>query len=316
MKTELLSLMLALCCSVLVVCSVGAESSSFLRAREMKPASPPVVSTHLVFERSLQQDVDYTDHDHDNEDEDHTDEDQNYYEGDGHDLNGETLSTTTVSSSSSSIANNTDKPWAKAIGFGLLINVATLIGLFVLIPTLLAGAFCSKWREPNKEHTHYILYTIIPSFACGALLATTVFLILPEALLLMAAATGVMGHDGEHRRVSQQDENGETELAWKFGTSLLGGYLIPTVLGSIFPHAHVEDVPECPVCEERNREVAAVAVVVDKSEMSLGAGNTTRFCDQEGCCSLHSEHPKEEEGEEGAILYRDMIMLLLLSLIQ
>lgn len=243
---------------------------------------------------------------------DHHEEDEDHHEGDGHDHgdhdHDEDLTTTT------SAADSESKPWGQAIGFALLVNLATLIGLLVLIPTIMAGAFCSKWKQPSQarsERLHYVLSNVIPSFACGALLATTVFLILPEAILLIASATGLMEHD--HRRQLQDEahDSAETQLAWKFGASLLGGYLIPVILGSVFPHAHEADVvPECPVCKDNNAgedPVAAhVPVVVDKGEMSTTAG-TTQFCDKEGCSSLHSEHPIEEGGEdddeeEGALI--------------
>jgi len=307
--TKMRTLLLAFCSVVVpswLTTTVQAEPS-YLRAKEIMAASPPVVSTHFVLERSLQ-DTDVTNEEHeegeegeehhDDEEEEHHD-DEEHYEGDGHDHENEEFTTTTVSSSSAS--SFSEKPWGQAIGFSLLVNIATLTGLLVLIPTLLAGAFCSQWTRPTKENserTHYILHIIIPSFACGALLATTVFLLLPEAMLLMATATGAFDH-GNHRRrrdLQGEVENGESVLAWKFGTSLLGGYLIPVILGSIFPHEHQEDVPECPVCEERNKNAVQVAVVVDKSEMSTEAGATTRFCAEDGCCSLHSEHPHEEEG--------------------
>ena len=43
-------------------------------------------------------------------------------------------------------------------------------------------------------------------------------------------------HGDEHRR---HLENSESDTAWKFGVSLMGGYFIPFIFSGIFPHSHV-----------------------------------------------------------------------------
>lgn len=188
------------------------------------------------------------------------------------------------------------KPWGVAIGFALLVNVATLVGLVILIPALVAPTLCTNPKYRMSTATkRFIFNTIIPSFACGALLATTVFLILPEAILLIGGATGLIeghgDHEGHDHRALQEDahDSAETQLAWKFGTSLLGGYLIPVILGSIFPHNHEAE-------EELQYPEGGVesAIPVDRSEMSTVAEGTTELCDKEGCTSLHTTHPEED----------------------
>ena len=77
----------------------------------------------------------------------------------------------------------------------------------------------------------YIFHIIIPSFACGALLAASVFLLIPEAIHLLS------GSSDEHD--PRQLENTENQVAWKFGVSVMGGYFIPFVFSGIFPHSHV-----------------------------------------------------------------------------
>jgi hypothetical protein len=85
-------------------------------------------------------------------------------------------------------------------------------------------------------------HLLIPMFACGALFATTFFLVLPEALMLIQAdvAGGDDGHD--HRRhLQEDDDSGETAASWRFGTAILGGFLIP-IVGHIFFEYEHEDV--------------------------------------------------------------------------
>ena len=77
----------------------------------------------------------------------------------------------------------------------------------------------------------YIFHIMIPSFACGALLAASLFLLIPEAIHLISGDSD----DHDHRRL----ENNENQTAWKFGISVMGGYFIPFVFSGIFPHSHV-----------------------------------------------------------------------------
>lgn len=87
---------------------------------------------------------------------------------------------------------------------------------------------------------------MIPSFACGALLATTVFLLIPESLVLLSGGHSEHGdeHEGEHRLLEdegdahEEDESGPT---WKFGTCVLAGYFLPFILSGFFPHSHIPE---------------------------------------------------------------------------
>jgi hypothetical protein len=147
-----------------------------------------------------------------------------------------------------------DLPWGEAIGAALLINVASLVGLVILIPTLLMGrtVWANRRASPEIHDWHRkILYIYIPSFGAGALLAAAVFLIIPEAIHLLSAAAE---HE-EHRRfleeeVDHEEEEHEEEnsTAWKFGASLLGGFIMPIILGGLLPRP--EETDECLVCEE------------------------------------------------------------------
>jgi hypothetical protein len=170
-------------------------------------------------------------HDHEAEDgrEDHTDEfhDEDH-DGDheGHDHGDEAI----VSSSAS---ENSSKPLGPAIGYAFLVNLATLVGVLVLVPTMMGGcSYARSFDDKASKRVRYFVYTLIPSFAAGALLATSVFLLIPESVLLIGNATGAAEHD--HRR-HLKEGNAEGQLAWKFGASFLGGFLIPIFMGGIFP---------------------------------------------------------------------------------
>eukprot|EP00536_Pseudo-nitzschia_multiseries_P004911 jgi/Psemu1/302961/fgenesh1_kg.87_\ len=82
-------------------------------------------------------------------------------------------------------------------------------------------------------------------FACGAILATTFFLLFPESFhIINNELNGGGGHD-DHRLLAEDDhedhdEHGENEAAatWRWGSSIMGGFWIPLVLHGFFPHEH------------------------------------------------------------------------------
>jgi zinc transporter ZupT len=159
-----------------------------------------------------------------------------------------------------------DKKWGEVIGLTLIVNLATLSGVLFFIPLLSRKArawvksVCWSDAVPapelpkdaaqdddiaRKTHT---LDLIVPSFASGALLATAVFLIIPEALVLINTYVGNHGeegdeHDHEHIRILQTDDDmgahdeHEGEISpnaiWRFGASLLAGFLLPLLIEAI-----------------------------------------------------------------------------------
>ncbi len=132
-------------------------------------------------------------------------------------------------------SNSSSKPWGEAILASLLINIVTLVGVFFL-----SGEHFAKHvlKRDISQSPYYLAFTrnIIPSFACGALLATTVFLMLPEALHLISAQFGG-GHD--HRLLAEEEEeSGEGQAAWRFGVCIIAGFLLPTLTDLIFPNNH------------------------------------------------------------------------------
>jgi len=99
---------------------------------------------------------------------------------------------------------------------------------------------------------------IVPSFVCAALLTTCVFLMIPEAITFLtehvesimtmeAEESGHDDHEGhDHLRFleeHEEDSHVETEgpVAWRFGISLLCGFLFPRLSSMVFPrHDHSE----------------------------------------------------------------------------
>ena len=171
-----------------------------------------------------------------------------------------------------------DKKWGEVIGLTLIVNLATLSGVLFFIPLLSRKArawvksVCWSDAVPTPElpkdaaqdddiarKTH-TLDLIVPSFASGALLATAVFLIIPEALVLINTYVGNHGeegdeHDHEHIRILQTDDNmgahdeHEGEISpkaiWRFGASLLAGFLLPLLIEAIAASFRHKDGDQC-----------------------------------------------------------------------
>jgi zinc transporter ZupT len=177
-------------------------------------------------------------------------------------------------SSSYSTGIDMTTPWGPAMGAALVVQTVTLIGVVIVA----ISTIYRKWhaKENDSARFSHVIWTlqhlVVPSFAAGALLATTVFLIIPEALELLQSGA----HEGEvvavstdddhtdHRLWSRQltalmirsladgnttdhSEKGEyhahgskeNEVAWKFGAAVLAGFIFPILLGSLFPEPEV-----------------------------------------------------------------------------
>jgi zinc transporter ZupT len=121
-----------------------------------------------------------------------------------------------------------DKPWGDVIAGSLLIMLVTFSGVIL---TSTVGCL-HRMRKDKGDLTEFwsLMHRIaIPSFAGGALLATVVFLLIPEAFELLEHST----------------EEHTSEAQWRFGVSLLCGFLFPVLLGTIFPS------PDTSACEKR-----------------------------------------------------------------
>jgi zinc transporter ZupT len=87
----------------------------------------------------------------------------------------------------------------------------------------------------------------------GALFATGAFLLIPESLDLLVAGTASVSAAAHHNRelvITTIHKEGAS--AWRFGASLLGGFLAPLLLHTFLPQAQdiVENCEDCAAAEE------------------------------------------------------------------
>lgn len=145
------------------------------------------------------------------------------------------------------------KPWGIVLSATLLVNFATVTGLLLLlVPTVRMGLL-GKTQSGTTQHHGKLLDIVIPSFAVGALLATAIFLVLPEAMHLTS---------GVHLETGREyhSDNEEGIAAAKLGCGFLGGFFLPMLFSIFFHHEEVEkednaallDEEECKSCEERD----------------------------------------------------------------
>merc|ERR1712238_266391 len=146
--------------------------------------------------------------------------------------------------------DNGSKPWGEVVIFSLIINISTLAGVVVV-----AAMWLVKKISPNcqtsKPMVRLWVEVLIPMFACGALLATTFFILLPESYaIVMAEFTGggdphaghnhrrfLSGEDGEEEE-EEEEPKGEAAGIWRWGSSIMGGFWIPVIMHACFPHDH------------------------------------------------------------------------------
>eukprot|EP00934_Nitzschia_sp_Nitz4_P007484 Nitzschia sp. Nitz4//scaffold46_size129759//102523//103595//NITZ4_003518-RA/size129759-exonerate_est2genome-gene-0.179-mRNA-1//-1//CDS//3329552646//7474//frame0 len=145
-------------------------------------------------------------------------------------------------------AHEDHKDWGKMILFTLLVNLMTLAGVVILGGEFLRKILCPTW-EVDSQARYQWMHNYIPMFACGALLATAVFLIFPEAYLHIVESLGggeEHDHDHDHRFLEEEEEvETESPAAWRWGASILCGFLIPYVANCFLPgakHDHDEKV--------------------------------------------------------------------------
>ena len=194
----------------------GENIASLRSGNYAKFANRQIGTTHHVI-RTLQTTTeDHSDHDHGEEEvvevDDHfghdhgEEEDVEVDDHFGHDHGDEEFSDKlTTNSSNNNAQEDNSLPWGQVIGATLLVNLATLSGVFIILAVFVQQGFL-KLREkrngrpiktprrasgiaqaPNSVVVgEGVLFDIcIPAFAVGALIATAVFLIFPEALHLI-----------------------------------------------------------------------------------------------------------------------------------
>jgi zinc transporter ZupT len=215
-------------------------------------------------------DEDHEDEDHldeDHEDEDHEDED---HEDEDHDEDHEDH------------ADDENKPWGEVIVAALLINLASLIGLVFIVGSFASKKFLKAGVASEKEPFKWnFTHNIIPSFACGALLATSLFLILPESFNLITdyVQDGAMEDEDEHDEHRMLEDHGDDHedhvdtdvpVAWRLGVSVIGGFLLPIVTSMLFPH----EQHESETCDKCEQEVASLKIVEADLRKELAEANT------------------------------------------
>jgi len=108
------------------------------------------------------------------------------------------------------------KPWGQVILAAIIINLVTLVGVFLAIPAI------KKAQEANA----LAFTSILAGFAAGCILATAVFLLMFEATHLVATGW-----------------REEVAVLWRWGTCILAGFALPSIADSI-AHAASAGVPE------------------------------------------------------------------------
>jgi zinc transporter ZupT len=148
-------------------------------------------------------------------------------------LECDTAAVSSASETNQSQNNDSDKPWTEVIVSTFLVNLSSLAGIFVVVGQWLNKVFCKAKASPRTV-TQW-RGTIFPMFACGAIMGTVFFMILPEALHLIEEEFGEGEEDHDHRLLREQ--NPHAQVSWRWGTSIIGGFLIPVFTHALFPHA-------------------------------------------------------------------------------
>jgi zinc transporter ZupT len=200
------------------------------------------------------------------------------------------------------------KAWGDAIGASLVIQVTTLSGLIIVC----AASCLEKLRRRFSVHPGLVsdaawrcmVEIIIPSFAAGALLATAVFLIIPEALELLSS--GGSSHSEEHEETTLEDHgteestHRESGAAWKFGSALLGGFLFPILLGALFPSHHRRECSAALPPPQHVDDAAAEPTIVDGESHSPTQISETAPTDDEVDDSVESQEPTKADDRQNA----------------
>jgi zinc transporter ZupT len=210
-----------------------------------------------------------------------------------------------------------DKPWGDVILASFFVQLVTLSGIVLMASIGLYGRI-------GKRDTHTIwaiLHNrVIPAFGAGALLATAVFLMIPESLELLSGGHEDHGEEStaEFLNTTVEDDHkdhshfrrfleAEGELSshgagptWKFGASLLAGLLLPMLLSSVFPVPDIEDCDVCEKLEENEASALSPAAVETLLEQDKEADSTKPDTEDkttmdEGCDAGECEcgHPNQ-----------------------
>eukprot|EP00559_Dactyliosolen_fragilissimus_P002885 CAMPEP_0184860460 /NCGR_PEP_ID=MMETSP0580-20130426/5350_1 /TAXON_ID=1118495 /ORGANISM="Dactyliosolen fragilissimus" /LENGTH=566 /DNA_ID=CAMNT_0027357577 /DNA_START=77 /DNA_END=1777 /DNA_ORIENTATION=- len=214
-------------------------------------------------------------HDDGEEHDSHDDKEHDSHDGEEHDSHDDE-------------SHEKSKPWVKVIVSCLIVNLVTFAGSVFFFPSLVSSKDCNLVKVFTKKNfkgdkhckskistkadtdapkslfwNKKVLDISLLSFGIGALMATSVFLLIPETLHLIPSTKKIQqggGHD--HRFLSENPEEeshgDESVTAAKFGCAFLGGILLPHLVSILFPtHQHFDrgdtEDEEC-VCETETIE--------------------------------------------------------------
>lgn len=230
-------------------------------------------------------------------------------------------------SSDETVEESESKPWGIVIGTSILVNLVTLAGVVVVAGEYLRKLVCPTWHADPETRVRWA-HNYIPMFACGALLATVVFLILPEAYLLIAESLesegdGTDDHAGhDHRFLEEDDHEGhsdETGASWRWGSSILCGFLIPVCINFAFstPHKHGEGV-ELYMPSDKEKEVLTLSPKTVPEEVNasnrLENGNDTEIDEQPNINTDSKVTTETKTASESACFKPDINWSLFVSL--
>eukprot|EP00977_Amphora_coffeiformis_P006423 scaffold1369_cov163-Amphora_coffeaeformis.AAC.2 len=173
--------------------------------------------------------------------------------------------------------------WGQAMLGALVVFLLTFTGIFTM------AAYRGFARVKHLPST--LTHLVVPSFASGALLATSIFLLIPESMELLAAPRG-SSVGGAHRLLEEDDhtdhnDDGHSDhsFAWKVGTAFICGFILPLVLHAFFPHPS-----ELIESQERsNLSVTDLPKVVsgdDDNEANLSQDKREGNIDEAGDCEV------------------------------
>ena len=155
-----------------------------------------------------------------------------------------------------------EKPWSTVIGATIIVNLATVFGVIFMIP------FLSRSLDKKRSR---VIDVIIPAFASGALIATVVFLTLPEGIskiqITFMMNEGVhnehVHEEGNHTIAHQEDHLDygfeiSPAITWRFASSFLAGFLFPILLSIFFPKPQLSPNVSSNENDEQNASVESV----------------------------------------------------------
>ena len=171
--------------------------------------------------------------------------------------------------------------WANVIipMFACVSSILAVVGSGVLgcALSIFFGVWnCSEYS--SRQLTTFLSIYSIPlvfyvSISQGTLLATTFFLLLPEALVMIASEFSGDHDDHGHRMLEEHDDHDdhgiEPAATWRWGASIMGGFLFPVALHAFFPNNH--PVEHSHTHEEEESAEKAPAPVEESADPEAGA---------------------------------------------